>query len=316
MKKILNVLGNILSVIAIVFIIRAIMNLGLDFSTIKNIPQFIICLILGVIFKIITVYITGSNWGKWVWFFAGERGDQKEAIRVYAKANMGKYLPGNVMHYVERNLFADKMGVPQGMVAASSVIDTLSLVAVALLVSFFISSEGLITAIGKVYELVGDYKYLYIIGLALVVIVCGVVAIYLLKKKLSFIINRYSLKDFLKRLLGSLFMQSLALSILGAILVFIYLCMDGSGWIEYSNYFISAYIISWVLGFVVIGSPGGIGIREMVLILLLAPIIGEEMVLTIAVIHRLIMIIGDVLVYLISLYRKGNTKELQVKENE
>ena len=75
---------------------------------------------------------------------------------------------------------------------------------------------------------------------------------------------------------------------------------------------LSAYIVAWVLGYIVPGASGGIGIREMALYLLLGPLLGEGLVLALAVIHRLITIIGDFLGYLIVvLLNRRNGKEVQ-----
>ena len=62
---------------------------------------------------------------------------------------------------------------------------------------------------------------------------------------------------------------------------------------------ISGYIIAWVLGFIVPGAPGGIGVRELVITLLLGSVVGESMVVTLSVTHRLITIIGDFMAYLV-----------------
>lgn len=67
---------------------------------------------------------------------------------------------------------------------------------------------------------------------------------------------------------------------------------------------VSAYIISWVLGFVVPGAPGGIGVREFVLTLLLGKTVGAELILTLSIMHRLTTIIGDFMAYLILLLIK------------
>ena len=56
---------------------------------------------------------------------------------------------------------------------------------------------------------------------------------------------------------------------------------------------LSAYILSWVAGFIVPGAPGGIGIREATLTLLLANVVPVDSALLAAVIFRFISIIGD-----------------------
>ena len=48
-----------------------------------------------------TVLIQIIIWKIWLFYFTKNKICTFDAQRVHAKANIGKYLPGNVMHYVE-----------------------------------------------------------------------------------------------------------------------------------------------------------------------------------------------------------------------
>ena len=61
---------------------------------------------------------------------------------------------------------------------------------------------------------------------------------------------------------------------------------------------IGAFILSWVVGFIVPGAPGGIGIREFVITLLLPEGIDAALVLFGIVMYRLVNIIGDAIGFL------------------
>jgi len=61
------------------------------------------------------------------------------------------------------------------------------------------------------------------------------------------------------------------------------------------------YLFGWLVGFVVPGAPGGIGVREAVFIILLAPLVGEANALTYSIAVRLVTIGGDILFYLAGL---------------
>ncbi|MEO1369205.1 MAG: hypothetical protein AAFX50_18660, partial [Acidobacteriota bacterium] len=56
---------------------------------------------------------------------------------------------------------------------------------------------------------------------------------------------------------------------------------------------IAAYAVSWVAGFVVIGAPAGLGVRDFILVLLLAPTLGEPAALAAALAHRWVVTAGD-----------------------
>ena len=58
---------------------------------------------------------------------------------------------------------------------------------------------------------------------------------------------------------------------------------------------LSANYISVFIGFVTPGVPGGIGVREAVLMKVLSPFFQEEIVILAAVIHRIVLILSDLL---------------------
>ena len=301
MKQKLKWIGNILTILSLAFIVYAVWKLGLDFSSITNVPVFILVMLVGVAGKTGTVFLSGTVWNSWLSFFAGKKGDLREAYYVYTKANTGKYLPGNVMQYVERNLFADKLGVDQKRVAASSLIEVVSLVLVALLTALLFSSGQLSSAVKAVADALGGRMIVLIVAVVALVLAGAVVLLVIFRKKLAGVLKDYRMTDFIVRLIASMAGQAVVLSILGLIFVMLYIYMGGKVSFGEGMAIVSGYIISWVLGFIVPGAPGGIGIREMVLTLLVGSIVGQKLVVTIALIHRLITIVGDFLAYLIGI---------------
>lgn len=53
------------------------------------------------------------------------------------------------------------------------------------------------------------------------------------------------------------------------------------------------FSVAWVIGFITPGAPGGIGVREALLLFLLTPVIGEEVSLRTAFWFRGVTILGD-----------------------
>ena len=94
-------------------------------------------------------------------------------------------------------------------------------------------------------------------------------------------------------------------------MVVLYCYMGGAFQPRTAALIISGYVIAWVLGFVVPGAPGGIGVRELVITLLLSGVMGEGLVVTLSITHRLITIIGDFLAYVLrfALVSGSETKE-------
>ena len=75
--------------------------------------------------------------------------------------------------------------------------------------------------------------------------------------------------------------------------------------IEISDRIVAAKVtiifsIAWVAGFIIPGAPGGIGVREAVIIFFLTPIIGEAESITVSIGLRLVTLLGDICFLIIS----------------
>lgn len=313
LKKGIKILGKLVSVLSIVFIVRAVYVLGFDFSAVDNWGVFLGVTLLCTIAKCITVYMSGNVWYGWLSFFSGEKDKRKEAVCVYAKANIGKYLPGNVMHYVERNLFADKMGISQKKLAVSTVMEVFSLVTVALVIAVVFSFNQLEQAL---HHVLGENYGMIILAIILAGITVLAAAVIFFRKKLLGILKGYSVTEFVKTFLKNMVWYALVLGTLGAIMVVLYCYMGGQFTLESAKLIISGYIIAWVLGFIVPGAPGGIGVRELVITLLLSSVVGESLIVTLSVTHRLITIVGDFMAYLVRILIQPEMKNTKADKAE
>lgn len=304
-KKIGKIIGKIISIASIAFIVYAIWKLGFDFDSIHNWPLFLTVSFISVIVKCITVYVSGFAWAGWLSFFAGGKIDKREALCVYAKANIGKYLPGNVMHYVERNLFATNLGISQKKLALSTVLEVLGLLGTALIISILVSAKQLLKSLKLI---LGDSYAVIICAAILAGCLIVLITFVLLRKKIAELVQEYTWGKFLKTLLMALIQYAVVLLSLGIIMVFLYLYMGGDINWRNSSLIVSGYIIAWVLGFIIPGASGGIGVREFLITILLGSVVGTELVLMLSVIHRLITIIGDFLAYLVMLILRRKRK--------
>lgn len=306
MKKKLKLIGNIVSIISILFVIKALLSLDFDFNSVTNWPVFIVVSLICVLVKCGTVFVSATAWYGWLAFFSGEKSKYKEGVVVYAKANIGKYLPGNVMHYVERNLFAGKIGISQKKLALSSLFEVLSLIGASFVIALGVSYDQLVDALEKVFG--KNYKII-IISAIIVIVIFAALIVFVIKKKFNAILKEYTLKNFIATAVKNVILNSIVLILLGLIMVVLYGYMGGDVTLKKGSLIVSGYIIAWVLGFIVPGAPGGIGVREVVVTLLLGNVMGEDMVVTLSVIHRLITVIGDFLAYVVRLVIPINKEE-------
>lgn len=310
-KKYAKAMGNVVSALSIVYVLAALVHT--DPAVCESLDGWLFLPVFtgSIACKAMTVWMSAGAWRLWLEFYAKKQCSRQEAFHVYAKANIGKYLPGNVMHYVERNLFAGKLGLSQRQIAAASASEVISLVLAAFLV-------GTLFAYGQIREvfqvLLEKLPFLRMLwekfsvtrvsdagfpdaesilrmvgwGLAFAVIL-------LLCQAACHTWN----KQFWNTFLCSLAVYAAVLTMLGMLLVPVCWCLGKKPDLKQALQMITAYVIAWVFGFVVPGAPGGIGVREMALTLLLEPVAGRDQILVLGVLHRLITIAGDFLVYLL-----------------
>ncbi len=309
-KKYLKYIGNLVTVVSIAFVIYAVFKLKIDFEKLAN-PGAVLILCIGALGVTFTVYFLAYAWKNTLDYLSGRKNSYRDVAFVYGKANIGKYLPGNVMHYVERNLFAAKIGLNQLDLAISSIIEVIGIIIVALVFSAVCAHEELLQAV------VRYVKPMYAVILAVLGLLVITAAFIICRKsqRVRNMAKRLTGWKFFKVFVWNLIVYAVVLAILGGILVlvcgFIYdVEIDGTG----AAAIITYYMLAWVLGFIVPGAPGGIGVREAILVLLLSPVIGDTVTLSAALIHRLISIIGDFTGYMIALGLKP--KEPTEKKQE
>jgi uncharacterized membrane protein YbhN (UPF0104 family) len=71
------------------------------------------------------------------------------------------------------------------------------------------------------------------------------------------------------------------------------------------------FAIAWIVGFVTLVSPGGIGVREAVLLAGLAPAYGAGTALGVAVLYRVITSVGDLIAFIVGLIVERRLRDPQ-----
>lgn len=303
MKKIIKIIGNILSVIAVIFVIYKLSKM--DFSVLKTVSlgKLIPSLLLGIFLAVISVFLLGYTWSRTVKYFSLQRVSDKDslldnfckkAVCVYSKANLAKYIPGNIFQYVERNLFLSGSGLDQFDIAASTVIEILGLFFSGIVLGLLLSYDNLLAFLS-------DYMgFKMIIAIATIVVLCviAIIILYFKSNRINEIIRRIFRKDFIKLFIVNVLLYSIALLIIASIMLPIYrtlsLPLEAAALdLKTCSVIVSAYIISWLAGYIVIGAPGGIGIRELVISLIVTDPSIKELLLMTAIVQRIVTIAGD-----------------------
>lgn len=307
-KKAVNIAGNIIMLIALVFIVKRIINMDINFSEFGE-PKVIAALVLSMIVQTILLVAGCFPWLVFAQSFSGKRIPFSAAMPVYTKSNIYKYLPGNVFQYVGRNKLAADMEISHVDVACATIFDII----------FCVAATGIVSLIllgSKIGEMLSKYgKQILIVGIIAVAALAVIVIVIRLKFKDKFkeYISRYA-KAFEPANRGKLvqgilyyFLQNAV----NAITYFIAIKLIFGSAADTSDVIMltGAFIFAWIVGFVTIGAPAGIGIRESVM-LFVSGAQFEDRVLLFVLVIRFASILADVAAFAIgSIYQKINTNK-------
>jgi hypothetical protein len=195
------------------------------------------------------------------------------SIRIYGMSQLAKYVPGNIFHLAGRQALGMAAGLSAGALAKSTIWELGSIAIAGALFGWLILpllAPGFPEA-ASVCLLLGT-----------AVLVTGL---------LHGMAGRQPTWSFI--------WQMLFLSISGAVFVaLLHLVAGGEGlaarhWLVVGG----AYIAAWLVGLVTPGAPAGVGVRELILLLLLKGIVAETDLLMAVVLGRLVTVVGDLLFF-------------------
>jgi len=204
------------------------------------------------------------------------------AVRLYARSQIAKYVPGNIFQFAGRQLLGVAAGVPGGILLRSTGLEL-----------------GLIMAAGAAGALLWPaYLGLTSSGprLALVLSLGGYG---LALSLISWILGR-TLGPQVRQgwLLQSGFLLASGTIFLGLVLA---LLAQGAKPIGLSPWLwpgvVGAFVLAWLLGLITPGAPAGVGVRELVLLALLSPFVPQATILLATVLARVVTIGGDLLFF-------------------
>jgi glycosyltransferase 2 family protein len=222
-----------------------------------------------------------------------------EGLAIWGKANMAKYLPGNVLHFAGRQVIGARYGWPQGSIATASLLEVgLQVVlpcglAVLLLILF-----------GRLAMLKESGNSLA----PLLLLVTAVMGLAVAGPWLRRWLPRRLLLP-----LANLKLPSLAAVLpparwylaffVGMSLIVWWLYALVAGYIEFRQLPVlaAAFLISWVMGFIIPGAPGGIGVREGSFAAMGAVFLNPDALVVVAVLMRLVTLVGEGLIFLLAL---------------
>lgn len=268
--------------------------MDIDFKVLVNRKLFL-CILVGILVSFFSLLVSALAWKRVIEFFAETQISYRSTTKVYLQANLGKYIPGNIAHFVERNLFAEKAGMGHEETLMGTVLEIAGLLTAAFFLGIILSIENICRIIG----LFGSIEYAIEL---LVLLTVGIAVVYLLYKKISKI--RYLCRKMRQKLFWRMFGLNVVLYIFSMILLAGLMCvlvwvLEGQMLAGQDVWMVmDIYVLAWVVGFAVPGAPGGMGVREFVITYLTRNHRLQEYILLAMIVHRMITVMGDVFGYL------------------
>ena len=274
---------------------------SLDFSGLENLDINYGFLVLATLLALFARFWFARIWA----FFLSSLGveldtaSRKELNLVYAKAWLGRYIPGSIVWVAGKVYFASKLGISKTKLAVSSYLEAVIQLATTLLLAVLLVVLDPMTR-----ELAGGAIWLMV-----VLLLIGVIALYppvlaryagfgyrLLKKQQLDPANLPTGNVMLQASLR--FTLSALISSLAFYLVLFAIYPDlGLGQLFYV---LALTSIANALSMVAVFAPAGVGVREGVLIAGLAVIVDPAIALLAALLMRVLSIVWDGLFFLIA----------------
>lgn len=224
---------------------------------------------------------------------------RRSATSIVYLSQFARYLPGNVGHHVGKVVLLRMQGVGLKSGAASIFLETIVVLFFGLLVSVaFLPVESI--------EFLLEYvSYWWL--LAVVLFIGLMLGVFLFRKHLKTCIDLFAgywqsvdLQSQWWRLLEIAFCYLLNFFFIGALAWLIGKCIFGVNTVGLLE-FTGIMSLAWTVGFLAPGAPAGLGVREVICLVLLAGSFSDDVTLGIIVLHRLVLSAGDLLTFIIGL---------------
>ena len=293
-KKIVRLLGYAVTLLCFAFLGKEIWAEQPDFSQIHHpLPAVLLGLALTAAFAAL-VYFSAAAWKATLQFLHGGRLRYRMIAPVYARSNIAKYLPGNFMHFAGRNLLAGRLGFSQVDIAFSTVAEVAVLLLTACVWSAALAYARFSAVLGGAVRRLAAHRAMA--SAAALILLAALAVLVLLVRRDGYRekYRRFFTPAFF-RLLGRLFaMYSVTLLLPGVFMLLMFVVMFGyAPTLPAALLTVAAYTVSWAAGYITPGAPGGLGVRESILLLMLGPVYPENLILIVAILHRVLSILGD-----------------------
>lgn len=267
---------------------------SIDFSQLDNVRidwrYMSVAVILG---------LAARYWGAFIWFVilaglgAKDLKDKTQLVYVYAKAWMGRYIPGTAPWILGKIYFASQHGISKNKLAVSSLLEGgLQILVTMTLASLILIADSRLDVISGTMKLLMG-------GIVIVGVIAVIPAVFNRLISLAYRIIRKKTFDKEHFANSRVILTGASLYVVGAIingfsLFFIAKAVYPA--LDYSDmlFVIGTGSLAGAVSMLVVFAPSGIGVREGIQLVLLSLIMPTELALIVVVFTRVIGILMDV----------------------
>lgn len=280
-------IGNILAFTSLLIIVHIVKTNLNDVKHVEFSYTNIVIFSLIILLVIFNYFLLAFSWreqlkGKYPLF------QLSSSIRIVSLTQIAKYLPGNFGHFLGKFYLSTKY-IKKPDIIFTMLVEN---------IMFVLSS----CFVGSFYFLFFDISTIIKID-NLLLISTTIILILLIS---YFIFTKFRQKIDLIRIDKIIFSKVFLIFIIMSLMGSLSICLLINLISPNSNLpfllVISGFSISFLVGFIVPGAPGGIGVREYAFTILFSPFIGKLFALEVILLFRILSLIADVVLFILGKY--------------
>lgn len=278
LKRVASLVGAVLCLVAVALLVRRGISLGdaLGDRLARIAPA---ALAASFVLYAMGSVLLGVAWVLLVRIAAVGRPRARALFIAHLRSQLAKYLPGNIFHLAYRHIAARREDVGHRALAAALALESILVITAAAILSLGIASDPRLGTLAPwARDLVWAAPLLALAAWAAI----------------SLGGPRFGLAERSMRSTAPRIASVLALDLVFFILAgcALRLLCDQPGILPLGAWW-GWLALAWIVGYVTPGAPGGLGLRETVLVAGLGPVLGDVDALAIALAYRLITVVAD-----------------------
>ncbi len=236
-----------------------------------------------LLLTVLGVLATGQSWLVWLRCLA-EAPPLRTSHQVFYLTQSGKYLPGSLWPFLAQAVLARRFGVPRSAMLTATTLFLLTHVVTGTAVGLV--AVGPAGTTGWTWALY-PAAAVALLGLCPPVLARGVA----LADRLRGRAGAMAASPTWGAVARAVLLMLLAWAAYGtATWLLVRPLSDGGPSLAVS---VGAYALAWVVGFLAVAAPAGVGVREAVLVLVLAPLLETPEALSVALLSRVVLTLAD-----------------------